>query len=432
MPYLFSASHVNFAWYGLHYLHSMETLPSEIKHYFLQEQHIMRHAASATNSTWSDMFIKTTFMRYGHSQGGLTGITPNDNATQCWAISLHACSSLISCKTAMRNQTPRTRTHHKEETPGRIQADAADRQKLHEKLSQCTNPLDPNDHPPALFNIATGRLAEPSMNIHRTLQIWTSSMESFAGKLPEQFHDPIGSPFITMSTTRNTTKLGSGQTFDTRVIFSRKLWITNSCDFDLDNLLLSSPILSAPRWWQYATADLKTKMKNCLVVEQSLRTVTHPDVIMLDGCALLWSVYWPASGTMGDVVQIMVEYLQKPMDYTDVFPVFDRYHPYSPQGSTWIQRSSESAKQQLYFNTHSRPFHLNMFHWPHRKQCTNNWYDTSKSNPLLSRKQMSKKTWITSPDHIPDEVHDGVHIKGVIWPSVMKKLMLLSLTMPYH
>ena len=127
----------------------------------------------------------------------------------------------------------------------------------------------------------------------------------------------------------------------------------------------------------------KSKLKNCLGVEQSLRTLTHPDVIMLDGCALLWYVYWPASGTMGIVVQIMVEYLQKRMDYTDVFPVFDRHHPYSRKGSTWIQRPSESAKQQLYFNTQRRPFHLNMFHWPQRKQCTNYWYNTSKSNPSL-------------------------------------------------
>ena len=123
MPYIFAASHVNIARYGLYYLHSMETLPSEIKHYLLQGKHIMRHAASATNSTWSDMFIEITFMRYRHSQGGLTGITPNDNATQHWAVSLLICSSLISYITAMRNQTPRTLAHHKEETLGRIQAD---------------------------------------------------------------------------------------------------------------------------------------------------------------------------------------------------------------------------------------------------------------------------------------------------------------------
>ena len=129
--------------------------------------------------------------------------------------------------------------------------------------------------------------------------------------------------------------------------------------------------------------DLQQILKK---VEQSLRIFTHHYVIILDGCALLWSVYWPASGTMGDLVQIITEYLQKWMDYIDVYPVCDRYRPYRPKGSTWIQRSSESAKQQLYFNTQSRPFHLNMFHWSQRKQCTNNGYNTSKSNPSLPRK----------------------------------------------
>ena len=35
-------------------------------------------------------------------------------------------------------------------------------------------------------------------------------------------------------------------------------------------------------------------------------------------------------------------------------------------------------------------------------------------------------------DNIPREVHNGVHIKGVMWPSAMEKLLLLSLTKPYH
>ena len=109
-------------------------------------------------------------------------IIPNDNATRRWAISLYTCSNLISYITAMRFQTPRTLAHHKEESPGRIKADSAGRHKLREKLAQCINPLDPNDHPPALFNIAIGRLAEPSMNIQRALKIWTSSTESFADR----------------------------------------------------------------------------------------------------------------------------------------------------------------------------------------------------------------------------------------------------------
>ena len=41
------------------------------------------------------MLIESTFMRYGHSQGGLTGISLNDKAILLLAHSLHFCSQLI-------------------------------------------------------------------------------------------------------------------------------------------------------------------------------------------------------------------------------------------------------------------------------------------------------------------------------------------------
>lgn len=104
----------------------------------------MRHAPGIANSTWSDMFIETTFMRYGHSQGGLTGITLNDNATKRWALSLHACSQIISDVNIMSDFSPSESTHHKEEAKARIQTDSTDRGKLREKLEHCIHPPDPS------------------------------------------------------------------------------------------------------------------------------------------------------------------------------------------------------------------------------------------------------------------------------------------------
>jgi hypothetical protein len=44
---------------------------------FLRGEHVMRHKAGLWNGIWSDMFIETTFMRYGHGPGGLICITLN-------------------------------------------------------------------------------------------------------------------------------------------------------------------------------------------------------------------------------------------------------------------------------------------------------------------------------------------------------------------
>ena len=93
VPYFFASVNMNYARYGMFYLRSMTSLPTEIQ--FLQGQHTVRHVYGSSNSTWSDMFIESTFMWYGHSQGGLTGITLNDNATKRLTHSLHSCRQLV-------------------------------------------------------------------------------------------------------------------------------------------------------------------------------------------------------------------------------------------------------------------------------------------------------------------------------------------------
>jgi hypothetical protein len=55
----------------------MEGLPDEVLASFLKGEHVMRHESGLWNGMWSDMFIETTFMRYGPGPGGLLGITLN-------------------------------------------------------------------------------------------------------------------------------------------------------------------------------------------------------------------------------------------------------------------------------------------------------------------------------------------------------------------
>ena len=69
----------------------------------------------ATNSTWCDIFIESTLMRYGHSKGGLTGITLNDMAVALLAHSLHYRSPLVRNMTSVQNELS------KDPSSGRIQ-----------------------------------------------------------------------------------------------------------------------------------------------------------------------------------------------------------------------------------------------------------------------------------------------------------------------
>lgn len=76
LPYFFASSHVNYARYGL-YLKSMQRLPFALLKKFMEGQHVMRHQDGLWNGLWSDLFIETTYMRYGHGPSGIIGSTLN-------------------------------------------------------------------------------------------------------------------------------------------------------------------------------------------------------------------------------------------------------------------------------------------------------------------------------------------------------------------
>ena len=90
MPYFFAAGHHNYARYGLYYyLRSMEKLPAEILEKFLKGEHVMHYRPGIWNGIWSDMYIETTFMRYGKGPKGIIGITLKPSAVKRWAFSMH-------------------------------------------------------------------------------------------------------------------------------------------------------------------------------------------------------------------------------------------------------------------------------------------------------------------------------------------------------
>ena len=54
----------------------------------MKGQQTMHHNAGMFNNTWSDMAIETTFMRYGHDQSCVTGLTLKRENSQNLGIQL--------------------------------------------------------------------------------------------------------------------------------------------------------------------------------------------------------------------------------------------------------------------------------------------------------------------------------------------------------
>ena len=85
----------------------------------------------------------------------------------------------------------------------------------------------------------------------------------------------------------------------------------------------------------------KSCLKSQLQVEVPWMSPYNCDVTLLDGCALLWVVSWPAKGTVEDFVKKFVSTLLKFLDSSDTYLVFDRYRDNSIKSVTRNARSSE-------------------------------------------------------------------------------------------
>ena len=87
MPLFFTASHCNYARYGLYYIRSMAAMPGDVRQHFMNGEHTIHHNPGLSNGIWSEIAIVTTFMRYGHGQSGIIGINLRPETAKTLAYS---------------------------------------------------------------------------------------------------------------------------------------------------------------------------------------------------------------------------------------------------------------------------------------------------------------------------------------------------------
>lgn len=283
----------------------------------MKGEHVMRHNPGIWNGIWSDMFIESTFMRYGHGKGGIVGITLKPETPKTWVLSLHICSKLESDITEMvdgENNT--TQNVHKGESQARIVSDGKDREGIRHKLEMCINPLDPGSHPDDIVNIVSGIVGPSTVNVHDFVAIGSEQMSEFEATWLEHFHHTIGKRVTTMAVTKESVSVGETKVFDTNLIYSRVIGLqASSRAIDIKQLLAHelAPIPTSMFTDAGEMRCLKAKsvLKNQLQVEVSLRKASSTDVTIIDGSALLWAIHWPAGGTVKDYVRNFRGHVEK-------------------------------------------------------------------------------------------------------------------------
>ena len=165
----------------------------------------MRHNPGIWNVIWSDMYIESTFMRYGHESGGLAGLTLKPSAVARWALSLHICSQLRGDLVAMKIVTT-----HKEETQGRL---ASDRQKIQNALQSYIDPLATDTHLPGLLNIVTGLHTTDKVNVDESVEIGRQQLVEFESGWPKSFKKTLSKKVVTMASIKKNIRLDGKQVY---------------------------------------------------------------------------------------------------------------------------------------------------------------------------------------------------------------------------
>ena len=229
--------------------------------HFMKGEHVMRHKPGVWNAIWSDIYIETTFMRYGH---GPTGITLQPSALQWWALSMHTCSRLVQDVADMTDGYKQFEVMtHEEEKLSRIRSNSQDRQNIQDKLKACIDPLDQADHPNGLVNIVTGRVVSDIVNARMSVEIGRPQMNAYQQSWPSGFNDTLSKEVVTMSVTRKALKVGTTSVIDANIIYYRVLIFQQSRDIDLNQVLQYKSLALQYAWHPPGKASAGCTRRMC-------------------------------------------------------------------------------------------------------------------------------------------------------------------------
>ena len=160
-----------------------------------------------------------------------------------------------------------------------------------------------------------------------------------------------------MNSTRKSIKVGDKDVFDPSLIYSRVLGLQQSWDINLKHVLKHelSPI-STSMFQETANMRIavgKSSLKHKLKVTMSARLTQDCDVVIMDGCAIMWTVHWPHNGSVKDFVDNFCNFVIQRISNAHVYLVFDRYYDFSIKSSTRMQRSGQYCTRRHHLSINS-------------------------------------------------------------------------------
>ena len=169
-------------------------------------------------------------------------------------------------------------TTHNEEATARKKSDKEDREKLMGKLCMSIDPLDTSNHPESIVNIVSRIIGPAKVNVDNAVTIGERQMPGFEEGWPGSSHEPLHHEVVTMAISKKHGKVCSTHSCDLKLIFSLVLGLSHARELSLKG---SGEMRLTKR---------KSVLKQSFQVEVSDRLCQIPEVLILDGCAILWVI----------------------------------------------------------------------------------------------------------------------------------------------
>ena len=154
-----------------------------------------------------------------------------------------------------------------------------------------------------------------------------------------------------MTANRKQMKVGEEIILDTSLIYSRILCLQTSRDIDMNKAMKHelSPIPTSlfDDQGDMHIAKSKSTLKNKLQVVAEGQGEATVDAVVIDGCAMLWVIPWPATGTVQDFLDNVGKHVSRYLKSCDTHLIFDRYYEKSIKQGTRESRVSTSQRHQL-------------------------------------------------------------------------------------
>lgn len=275
IPYFLIFNHINYVRGCILYLADMKTLPEELKTPFKQGYFTVKRSLGKFNSVATDHALEQSLIRSSKVQGGLIGITKNENAMLKWSTLYHYKASVTKdlqeyCY-AFEDPTGDSDIQlHKESGSFRVERDEVDVQYIMKFLLDNDNPFESSPAP--LRNIvngivASGKVTEFLLNVQENGK---KLLEKFVEERIIQKVKGIYAPLqrvvvLTLSEVSSDTNKKGGNKYElTSTNVSSTVMLANQRNFSVQDLL-QYEMVNYPPSLAHENGMLKKSVKSDLM-----------------------------------------------------------------------------------------------------------------------------------------------------------------------